>query len=389
MEVFAFNLTEIILLSIAGLLFIIQLCYIFGLYYGIHRHSVACEENDVDFTDNLPPISVIVRSCDQSENLKEHLPHILEQDYPNFEVIVVNDGSTDESEEVLKIFAQQYPNLYHSFTPNNSRYVSRKKLALSIGIKAAKNDWLVFIEPDCYPTSDQWLRMLARNFTKNTKIVLGYSNYDAGKGWFHKRTVYDMLIYSMRYLGAALSGKPYIGIGRNMAYRKELFFNSRGYADYLNLQRGEDDLFINQVATEDNTRVEVSEDSLVRIEPVSWPEEWKQEKVSYLHNSQFYKGFQHFWWGFDTTTRLLFVAVCLASVVVGLLHFHWLVLGISLLLLLLRYIFWVLILNKNAQDLNEGRFYFVPMIFDFLLPLQTLNLKFYQSLHKETHKHVE
>ena len=99
------------------------------------------------------------------------------------------------------------------------------------------------------PASNQWLKLMARNFTPQTQIVLGYSGYDRTKGWLHKRTAFDTLFQSLRYLGFALAGKPYMGIGRNLAYRKELFFQQKGFSKYLNLQRGEDDLFINQLAT--------------------------------------------------------------------------------------------------------------------------------------------
>ena len=239
MEAFTFNTVELILLSAAGILFIIQLIYYFGLYNRIHAHNKAVRKEAVHFTQEMPPLSVILCARNEADNLRKILPAILEQDYPQFEVIVINDASTDETEDVLGFMEEKYPHLYHSFTPDSARYISHKKLALTLGIKASKHDWLVFTETNCMPASKDWLRLMARNFTSQTQIVLGYSGYDRTKGWLHKRVAFDTLFQSLRYLCFALAGKPYMGIGRNMAYRKELFFQRKGYSTYLNLQRGE------------------------------------------------------------------------------------------------------------------------------------------------------
>ena len=277
MEAFTFNTTELILLSATGVLLIIQLIYYLGLYNRIHTHNLSVGKDEVHFGRELPPLSVVICARNESENLRRNLPTILKQDYPDFEVIVINDGSTDESEDLLSALEEEYPNLYHSFTPDSARYISRKKLALTLGIKASKHDWLVFTEADCAPVSNQWLRRMARNFTSSTDIVLGYSGYERGKGWLHKRASFDSLFTSLRYLGFALAGKPYMGIGRNLAYRKELFFKVKGFSTHLNMQRGEDDLFINQVANENNTRVETSPDAVIRMQPVERYKDWKEE----------------------------------------------------------------------------------------------------------------
>ena len=148
MDLFTFNIVEIILLASIGILLIIQIIYYFSLYNQLHVHNKAASEGDLIYETDLPPISVIISARNESENLRKYLPSILEQDYPNFEVIVINDGSTDESEDVLTILEEQYTNLYHTFTPDGARYISRKKLALTVGIKASKYDWLVFTDAD-------------------------------------------------------------------------------------------------------------------------------------------------------------------------------------------------------------------------------------------------
>ncbi|WP_455587262.1 glycosyltransferase [Bacteroides sp.] len=379
MEAFTFTTAELILLSAAGVLLIIQYIYYLGIYNRIHKRNLADRKNELHFTKELPPLSVVICARNESENLKRFLPAILEQDYPEFEVIVINDGSTDESETVLSAFEEKYPHLYHSFTPDSARYISRKKLALTLGIKASKHDWLVFTEANCQPASNQWLRLMARNFTPHTQIVLGYSGYERGKGWLHKRVSFDALFTSLRYLGFALAGKPYIGLGRNLAYRKELFFKVKGYSTHLNLQRGEDDLFVNQTANADNTRVETNPQAIIRMQPVEGYKEWKEEKVSYMATARYYKGAQRYVLGFETFSRLLLYAVCIAGIVFGLLNFHWLVAAIALLIWLLRYTVQAIVINKTATDQAEKRHYYFSLpLFDLLQPLQSLNFKLYR-----------
>ena len=268
METLTFNPEEEMLLVVTGVLLVVQLLYYLCLYNRIHTRSRALKRQEVHFAQELPPLSVIIYAREEVENLRRNLTAVLEQDYPNFEVIIINDGNADESEDYLTQLEEKYPNLYHSFVPSSSRYISHKKLAITLGVRASKHDWLVFTEANCLPDSNQWLRTLARNFTPHTQIVLGYSGYERGKGWLHKRVSFDNLFHAMRYLGYALAGRPYIGIGRNMAYRKELFYAQKGFSAHLDLQRGDDDLFINKAATPENTRVETDADAIVRVQPV-------------------------------------------------------------------------------------------------------------------------
>ena len=384
MEAFTFNTAELILLSAAGVLLIIQLIYYLGLYNRIHTHNLAVGKDEVHFGRELPPLSVVICARNESENLRRNLPAILKQDYPDFEVIVINDGSTDESEDLLSELEEEYPNLYHSFTQDSARYISRKKLALTLGIKASKYDWLVFTEADCTPVSDKWLRRIARNFTPSTDIVLGYSGYERGKGWLHKRVSFDSLFTSLRYLGFALAGKPYMGIGRNLAYRKELFFKVKGFSTHLNMQRGEDDLFINQIANENNTRVETSPDSVIRMQPVERYKDWKEEKVSYMATARFYKGSQRWLLGLETATRLLFYVACLSGIVFGILSFHWLAAGLVLLLWIVRYSAQAYVINKTANEMGDNRsYYFTLLVFDIIRPLQSLKFRLYRLYRRK------
>jgi hypothetical protein len=181
----------------------------------------------------------------------------------------------------------------------------------------------------------------------------------------------------MRYLGMALNSKPYMGIGRNLAYRKHLFYDNKGFSNFLELYRGEDDLFINEVANEFNTRVESSSDAVIRVHSENYTHlDWKRDKVSYIVTSQFYKGSQRYVFGFETFTRLLFFASCIAALVIGILSQHWIVAGAAFLIWLVRYILQMVIVNRTSKDLGEKRRYYLSLLFfDLILPWQSISFK--------------
>lgn len=373
-----------LLLALAGVLLLIQLLYYLLVYNRIHLRGKAVLREEVHFANELPPISVIITAREECENLRRNLKFILEQDYPQFEVIVINDVRGDESEDYLTQLENSYPNLYHTFVPDSSRYISRKKLAITLGIKASKYEWLVMTDADCRPTSNQWLRLLARNFTPRTELVLGYSGYERGKGWLHKRVAFDNLFTSMRYLGLALAGKPFMGIGRNMAYRKEMFYSHKGFSEHLNLQRGDDDLFVNQLSTSINTRVETDVQAVMRMQPVSHAKEWREEKIGYASTARLYRGAQRYLLGFETTSRILFHAAWILLLVIGIMQFHWLLVGGALFLFLSRWGVQIAVFNLAAKDLGEERrYYWTLPVFDFLQPLQSLRWKLYCLFRKK------
>jgi glycosyltransferase involved in cell wall biosynthesis len=321
---------------------------------------------------------------DSASDLRKNLPAILEQDYPDYEVIVIYDRSDkDESEDVLKLLQDKYHHLYFSFIPDSAKYISHKKLGVTMGIKASRHEWLVFTEANCLPTSNQWLRKLASNFTDTTDIVLGYSNYDKTSGWFNRKITFDTLLHSMRYLGMAINGHPYMGCGRNLAYRKSLYYNQKGFTNHLNLQRGEDDLFINQTTNGKNTRVEASPESVMRITTPHYPKSWKEEKLSHVTTSRHFKGWARHLMGLETCTRLLFLACILACIAFGILMQDWIMVGIASLLWIIRFILQVVVFRKTSIALNERKFIFTLPLFDWMQPLWNLGFKLQQRFRRK------
>lgn len=363
----------------AGILFFIQSCYHLGLYRNLYLHSRK-EKQEKD----TPPLSVILVAKDAASDLQKNLPAILEQDYPDFEVIVIYDQSSDDDcDDVLKLLEDKYPHLHHSFIPDSARYISHKKLGITMGIKASHHEWLVFTEPNCRPSSNQWLRKMARNFTNGTDIVLGYSNYEKTKGWFNRKVTFDTLLNAMRYLGKAVDGHPYTGCGRNLAYRKSLYYEQKGFTSHLNLQRGEDDLFINQVANGKNTRVEASPESIVRITAPHYKKDWYEDKLNYHLTSRLYKGFSRYLMGFETCTRLLFLLMVIVCIVYGILTQSWIVLGTAIMLWLLRYLMQVMVFRKTSIALGERKFYSTLLMFDWMQPLWNFRLKLSQRFSRK------
>ncbi|KAA6324745.1 hypothetical protein EZS27_025966 [termite gut metagenome] len=379
MEAIVFSVLELVLLSYLGVLWLIQLTYYFALYNRILKRKAAIKKGKIRFTDELSPLSVIIYIKDSREKvLHEFLLPVLEQDYPEFEVIVVND-TPSHGEELLLLMQKQYPHLHYTFIPNSARCISRKKLALTLGAKAGKYEWLVFTEANCYPADKNWLRLMARNFTSGTQVVLGYSNFQYKNGWPHKYRSFDLLFNSLRYLGFALAGKPYMGIGRNMAYRKELFFRQKGFSSHLDLDRGDDDLFINQIATKSNTRVEVDARAIIRMQPLTLDKDWDEEKMTYAVTSRYFRGSQRLLLWFETFSRLLFHAFYGSITIFFLLNRYWYAVGAATLLWLIRYVIQAIIINRTSIELGDKRqYYFTLPIFDIWLPFQALKFKIYQ-----------
>ncbi|MDR0895632.1 MAG: glycosyltransferase [Prevotellaceae bacterium] len=367
-----------------GILFIIQLCYYGMLYFRIYNRNRQVKGESGSFSAEQPPLSVIVLARNGEQQLRRNLISILEQDYPDFDVVVVNDGNEDDSDIYLKRLSAEYPHLHYSFLPQTSRNISHKKLALMLGIRAGKHDWVVVTEADCRPVGNQWLKLLARNFTPDTEIVLGYCGYESQKGWRHKLIAYHTLFNAMRYLGLALARFPYMGIGNNLAYRKELFFRGKGFSEYLYLQRGDDDLFVNSNATRRNTRVETAQEAVVHKEPIDSAKTWREDRVSYMETSRLYKGMQRYLLGCETLTRLLFYVATVACIVMSIIAAEWWVLGGAVLVYILRFLLQIAAVNLTAKSLGEAHRYYLSLpILDLIQAMQSMRWKLIRMVRNE------
>jgi len=235
----------------------------------------------------LVPFSVIISARNEARNLIEYLPSILEQDYPTYEIIVIDDDSSDDSVEILNHFKDKYPDLRIIETKN--KMLPGKKYGLHEGIKQAKYEWLVFTDADCYPKSDQWLRKLASKCDEKTEIILGYSPYRKENGLLNDFIRYETFMTAVIYGTFTLSGMPYMGVGRNMAYKKSTFLTTVNKEKFEKTASGDDDLAVNAMATSYNTVLQFEEKASVISLPKTTFSDFIKQKTRHLSPSTHYK----------------------------------------------------------------------------------------------------
>lgn len=233
------------------------------------------------------PVSVIICARNEEENLRRNLPYFLAQDYPEYELIVVNDNSSDKTLEVLLDFQKKSPRL--RLVSINVNTPPGKKAALSKGIEAAKFEILLLSDADCRPASPQWLDFMQAFIRDWAEIGLGYSPYYRGKGILNAFIRFETAYSAIQYFSFALMGLPYMGVGRNLAYRKSLFRGSGGFDSHAHIASGDDDLFINQAATRANTRVILSPTAFVFSEPKSSWRGYYRQKSRHLTTGARYR----------------------------------------------------------------------------------------------------
>lgn len=204
----------------------------------------------VDIPDEIagwsPPLSVVICARNEAENLKRYLPVVLQQHYPDFEVIVVNDASSDDTAAVLSGFKKQWSGLRVITILEKSH--PGKKEALSAGIHAAKNEYLVLTDADCRPASSRWLMGMAKAFSTGAELVLGYGPFQKSSGFFNKWARFEVLFTAVQYFSWARAGVPYMGVGRNIGYKKGVFKRTGGFQKHAHLPSGDDDLLVNEAA---------------------------------------------------------------------------------------------------------------------------------------------
>ncbi len=262
------------------------------------------------------PVSVVICARNERANLLEFLPAVLHQDYPDFEVVVVNDASSDDTIDVLRAYEHQYPHLSVKHIKENERFYYSKKYALTIGIKAAKNDIVLLTDADCKPSSPQWIREMVASLHQGKSIVLGYGAHMKTKGLLNKIIRYDTFYTGVQYLSLCKSGLPYMGVGRNLAYRKELFFENSGFASHQHIQSGDDDLFINEVADKKNTTIEISDEARTISIPHQSFRSWFRQKRRHLTTGPHYKARDKFVLGSWITSQIMFWILGIALLVV-------------------------------------------------------------------------
>ncbi|WP_025065716.1 glycosyltransferase [Hoylesella enoeca] len=276
--------TLIISISIILLAFVTPFFNPFFRWKRIVRRSKPENENDTT-NESLPPVSIVITTHDNAQELVRNLSSIINQDYPtDFQVIVVMEKGDNETEDVLKRYADN-KHLYTTFIPDSSRYMSRKKLAVTLGVKAAKHEWIVLMEAFCVPTSEKWLETLAHNFQNDKHLVIGYTGFDDETPDYYKFERLRTFCYTAR---EAIKGTTYRSCGHCVSFRKSDFMAANGYSGNLHLIRGEYDFLVNKYAQRGTTGVETAEEAWLREESPSL-KTWRNDHLFYLETRKFLK----------------------------------------------------------------------------------------------------
>jgi len=272
---FSYNSLSFILLIVFGICLIIQLVYHWGFFSKVAFYKRNARPK---LNEELEPVSIVLCARDAYEYLTELIPLLLNQDYPDYEIVVVNDCSDDETEEYLKDLERNEPKIKPVQLKQHLNFFNGKKFPLSMGIKSAKNDLIILTECNCKPVNDQWLRSVVNRYNNRTEIVIGYSPYVQKKSALNRLMRFDALQNGLLYLSAALNRNPYMGIGSNLSYRKELFYRNQGFISHYKTSVGDDDLFISQVANKKNTEVLIDAEDAILTTPTNSFRLWMRQK---------------------------------------------------------------------------------------------------------------
>ena len=369
--------------SISSFLFIcfllmggIQLLYALLLHL---RFAFYSKKKEMRAEDNYYlPVTIIIAARNEEDNLFKNLPSILEQDYPTFEVLVVNHQSTDETNHILRAYQEKYKHLKVTEIGKNIHLIHSKKFPITIGVKGASYKHLVFTDADCQPASDQWLKLIAGKFDPKIELVLGYGPYEKKSGFLNTLIRFDTAFIASNYFSFALAKMPYMGVGRNMAYTKKLFEDTKGFKSHYSIQSGDDDLFIQEAAHKGNFAIQIHPESYCYSEGESSWVDWKNQKQRHLTTSPHYKVFHKVLLGIYPMSLLLMLITFVSLVFVPSYHFWTATIFVSI--TIIKWLIQGSNLTKLGEQSLSWSFPLMDWLYAFLMPY------IYYSSEKQTKK---
>ncbi len=310
-------------------------------------------------------VSVVISARNEYQNLNNNLRLVLTQDYHDYEVVVVDDASDDDSAHLLQQLQTQYPHLKVVTLKESVNFFKGKKLPLSMGIKSAKSDVVLLTDADCRPASAHWITRMVDNYDGSVDLVLGYGGYETKSGLLNKLIRFDTLFVAMHYLSMALAGKAYMGVGRNLSYKKELFYKAKGFTSHYKIMSGDDDLFVNQIATKNNVAIEVSPHSHTFSAPKYSFSAWLQQKRRHMTTGKYYKSKHKRLLGTFSLTQFLFYPLLAAIIIHSGFDLMSLMAGG---IFLLRLVTQCIILSRVTARFNERSIFSLSILFELVYP---------------------
>jgi glycosyltransferase involved in cell wall biosynthesis len=316
-------------------------------YYGWFFQRLAFFRKGSKEKSQQHPVSVIICARDEAGKLAKNLPGALVQTYPStHQVIVVNHNSQDDTRYLLDEFKKTFKGLHIVNLEYEAKGIQGKKYPLSMGIKEAKYEIVLLTDADCVPASEYWIQKMQDGYSNGIQVVLGYSPYRKTAGFLNKLIRFETFHTALQYLSFALAGIPYMGVGRNLSYKKELFFQSKGFSSINQVPGGDDDLFINKVARGQNTTIVIDPDTFTLSEPKTSFAEWMHQKTRHYSTSKFYKPKHKFLLGLYSTSFFFFYPLFFSCLIL----FDW---RFTLAVFGARFLFQALVYFKSMQKLQE------------------------------------
>lgn len=367
----------IILLSICIFIVVIHLGY-YSFIFSFFNTSKTQQQPKTNI-----PVSVLICAKNEAQNLKKNLPHFINQNYNNYELVLINDRSHDETSDIFEEYKRKYDFIKVVTIKESEHFHGNKKYALTLGIKAAKNDCLLLSDADCKPNSVYWIQEMVSQFKNKTKIVLGYGAYKTtSKSLLNKVIRYETLITALQYFSFSKIGIPYMGVGRNLMYSKSVFLKNKGFHQHINVMSGDDDLLINQIATKENTSICFNENSHTISLPKTSLKNWKTQKRRHISTAHLYKSFHKAILGLYAFNRLLFWVVFPLSILYINHQSYKLIVAC---LILIKFISEYVTVGFAAKKLKEKKIVLLIPILDFLLLVFQVYLFLCNKIQKPKH----
>ena len=308
------------------LLILLSLCVFIQFFYGFYYFlSLANYKKHLAIEPPTHPVSVIVCAHNEYENLRNLLPKLLKQHYQTFEIVIVDDRSEDDSGTYLQQITQFYRNVKLVSLKSTPKGLNPKKYALTIGIKVASHEHLLFTDADCVPVSENWITEMQKGYRNGEDVVIGYGRYQKPENFLAKLIQFETLLSAFQYLSFAIKGKPYMGVGRNLSYTKTCFYRNKGFASHIRSLGGDDDLFVRDAAANSKIGVIIGAEAQTESLPEKTFGNWWRQKRRHLSAGQKYKGADRFKIGTFILSNVFFYVL---SIILLILHTNLAGLGI-------------------------------------------------------------